>query len=151
MTADKSTPSAKCGLKSEMINSSFNILKRGWNWKYTFSEKVMPDGTRMTLVVEYMLHQRKFGMDVIVSNYPGGHQYEDATFEAIGDAFREFFQEAHEEGVAWKEVRERCYFTAWLIDAPIDGEIVKAFAAALETINRVSVKVNGPTVEKKGE
>ncbi len=37
MTADKSTLSAKCGLKSDMINSTFDMLKRGWNWEYTFN------------------------------------------------------------------------------------------------------------------
>jgi len=124
-------------------------LKRGWNWEYVFSEKVMPDGTRMTLVVEYMLHQRKYGTDVVVSSYPGAHQYEDAAIEAIGDTFHEFFQEAHEEGVVWKEVRERLYFTAWLIAAPVDSEIVKTFAAALAAINRVSVIITPRTAEEK--
>ena len=116
-------------------------MKRGWNWAYTFSEKVLPDGCHKTLVVEYILHHRASGTDVIVSGYPGAHPYEDAASEAIGDVFHDFFQEAHEKGVVWKEVRERCYFTAWLIDAPIDSEIVKAFAVALEAINRVTVEM----------
>lgn len=126
-------------------------LKRGWNWAYRFYEKTLPDGTRKTLVVEYQLLHRKYGTDVIVSNYPGAHQYEDAALEAICEAFRDFFVAADEEGVVWKEVRERIFLTAWLIDAPIDSEIVKSLAAALEAINRVSVRVNGPTVEKKEE
>ena len=116
-------------------------VKRGWHWAYVISEKVLPDDSRKTLVVEHMLHHRASGTDVIVSGYPGAHPYEDAASEAIGDVFRDFFQEAHEKGVAWKEVRERCYFTAWLIDAPIDSEIVKAFAVALEAINRVTVEM----------
>jgi hypothetical protein len=88
---------------------------------------------------------------VIVSNYPGAHPYEDAAWEAICEAFRDFFVAADEEGVVWKEVRERIFLTAWLIDTPIDSEIVKSLAAALEAINRVSVRVNGPTVEKMEE
>ena len=126
-------------------------LKRGWNWEYAFSEKVLSDGSRGTLVVEYMLHHRASETDVIVSGYPGAHPYEDAAAEAIADVFCDFFAEAHEEGVTWKEVRERLYFTAWLIDAPIDSDIIRSFAAALEAINRVSVKVNDPTVGKKEE
>ena len=148
MTADKSTLSAKCGLKSDMINSTFDMLKRGWNWEYTFSEKVLPNGGRGTLVVEYMLHQRKYTTDVIVSSYPGAHQYEDAAFEAIGDAFREFFQAVHDEGVSWREVRERIYLKAWLINASIDSEAVKGFAAALAAINRVNV-ISTPREEEE--
>ena len=116
-------------------------LKRGWNWEYVFSEKVMPDGRRMTLVVEYMLHHRASETDVIISGYPGAHAYEDAAVEAIGDAFRDFVWAAREEGVAWQEVRHRHYLTGWLIDAPIDSEIVKALAAALAAINRVTVEM----------
>ena len=46
--------------------------------KYKFVEKVLPDGSRETLVVECMLHHRKFGTDVIVSCNLGAHPYEDA-------------------------------------------------------------------------
>ena len=116
-------------------------LKRGWNWEYTFCEKVMPDGTRKTLAVEYVLHHRKYGTDVVVSSYTGGHPYEAAAAEAIADAFRDFFGEARGNGIVWKEVRHCQYLTGWLIDAPIDSEIVKAFVAALATINRVTVKM----------
>ena len=126
-----------------------NKLKRGWNWEYAFCEKVMPNGTRMTLVVEYQLLHSKYATDVITSDYPGAHQYEDAAIEAIGDAFREFFQAAHEEEVAWKEVRECLYLEAWLIDAPIDSGIVKTFAAALAAINRVSVIITPRKEEEK--
>ena len=116
-------------------------LKRGWNWRYRFCEKVMPGGTRRTLVVEYMLHHRKHGTDVIISSYPGAHPYEDRAVEAIGDTFRDFFGEAREMGVVWKEVRHSHYLTGWLIDAPIDSEIVKSFAAALAALNRVTVEM----------
>ena len=116
-------------------------LKCGWNWEYSFTEKELPDGTRGTLVVEYMLHHCKYGTEVVVSNYPGAHPYEDAAIEAIGDAFRDFFGSAREEGVACKEVRERLYLKAWFIDAPIDSEIVKSFATALAAINRVAVEM----------
>ena len=134
------TAEVKCGTDKNKKRTA-SELKRGWNWKYAFAEKVMPDGTRGTLVVEYMLRCRKYGTDVILSNYPGAHSYEDAAAEAIADAFRDFFEVASEEGVACKEVRERLYLTAWLIDAPIDSEIVKSFAAALAGINRVSVEM----------
>ena len=126
-----------------------NRLRRGWNWQYAFSEKVMPDGARRTLVVEHQLRHRKYGADVVVSNYPGGHPYEDAVFEAIGEAFREFFEDARENGIVWKEVRERTYLTGWLIDASICSEIVKTFAAALAAINRVSVIITPRKEEEK--
>ncbi len=123
-------------------------LKRGWNWAYRFYEKTLPDGTRKTLVVEYQLLHRKYGTDVIVSNYPGAHQYEDAAWEAICEAFRDFFVAADEEGVVWQEVRERIFLTAWLIDAPIDSEIIRSFAAALEVTNRVSVEMKAGGVSE---
>lgn len=128
---------ARCADKKRTASK----LKRGWCWEYAFTEKVMPDGTRKTLVVEYMMHHRVSGTDVIISNYPGGRAYEDAAVEAIGDAFRDFVWAAREEGVAWQEVRHRHYLTGWLIDAPIDSEIVKALAAALAAINRVTVEM----------
>ena len=115
-----------------------NRLRRGWNWQYAFSEKVMPDGARRTLVVEHQLRHRKYGADVVVSNYPGGHPYEDA-----------FFEDARENGIVWKEVRERTYLTGWLIDASICSEIVKTFAAALAAINRVSVIITPRKEEEK--
>ena len=138
------TADHKCGKGTS--NDLFGRCKLGWHWQYIFCEKVLPDGTRKTLVVEYMLHHRKCGTDVVVSNYPGGHPYEDAAAEAIGDAFRDFFGAACEEGVAWKEVRERLYLMAWLIDAPINSEIIKAFAAALSAINRVTVEMKQAAV-----
>jgi len=122
-------------------NGLLGRCKLGWNWLYAFAEKVMPDGIRRTLVVEYMLHHRASGTDVVISNYPGGRPYEDAAAEAIADVFRDFFGEALEMGVVWKEVRHSHYLTGWLINAPIDSEIIRTFAAALASINRVTVEM----------
>ena len=121
-------------------------LKRGWNWAYKFVEQALPNGRRNTLVVEYVLYHRKYGTDVIISGYPGAHHYEDTTAEEVCEAFRNFFQEANEEGVAWQEVRERLYLTAWIIDVPIDSGIVRSFAATLSAINRVTVETK-PSAE----
>ena len=132
-----------------MSKNAVKGYKRGWNWHYSVCDKVLPDGTRRTLIVEYQLLHHKYGTDVIVSSYPRGHPYEDSAIEAIGGVFRDFFGEARENEVAWKEVRERIYLKAWLIDAPIDSEIIKTFVAALAEINRVSLKINGPDAENK--
>ena len=115
-------------------------LKRGWNWKYTFCAKVLSDGNRKTLLVEHVLCHRKYGTDVVISGYPGAHHYENIAAEEVCEAFRNFFQDANEEGVAWQEVRECRYLTAWLIDAPIESGIVRSFAATLAAINRVTVE-----------
>ena len=125
--------------------------KRGWNWHYIFSDKTLEDGTRYTVVSERVFRVSACGTDLIVSGFYGGHDYENAAAGSIEKAFRDFFCDANENGVRVKTIRESLYFDAWLIDAPIDSEIVKAFTAALAAINRVSVKVYGPTVEKKEE
>ena len=114
-------------------------LKRGWNWEFRFTEEVQPDGARKTLVVEYQLHHSKYETNIVISNYPGGHPYEDDAIEAIGIAFRDFFQEAHAAEVSVARVRVRTYFDAWLVDASVDSNLIRSFAADLAAINRVSV------------
>ena len=118
--------------------SLFDRCRRGWNWHFVFDETSLEDGTRAVVVRMIPLFKTVYGLDMIISPYPGGRR-EDTVVEAIHEAFRDLSVDAAEDGVPIRDISD-CNFEKLAIAAPVDSGIVQRFVAALSRIRRVFVE-----------
>ena len=117
----------------------YSTYRCGWNWRYVFAETMAPSGAKVTEVQVTLLYKRNsHTVDLIVSGFPYGGHREDVVVDAIRTAIHDLYCMAQTDGVNVTEAQS-AHGERFVINAPIDSEIVTAFAAALSRIRRVYV------------
>ena len=129
------------------MENKLKTTKVGYNWVYRFSSREQ-NGKVSVVIDEELWYRHRNGMeDHLLSGYRSGGtgRCEDAVCEKIAEAFRGLVSEVSSRDMVVSEG----FFGPWnqfraaVEGLTLDDQMITSFARDLESVNRVSVVVEG--------